>query len=708
MKKIFLSILLFIFAIGNNVLAEEYGDNYNESAYCISGNQFLQNSQYSSAIAEFKKALRENPADLSSKIGITNAYISRAQYYNNKSFEYQKAANDLRSALFYMKYYDEMSSDPNITQACTAAEQNLNTVLSNLNADRSSKARYTAAKNLRSQGEFAASAYEFYQLINDKTYRKDAYIGIADVMKILCLPQKAVFYYERAVQLDQKNADLHLKLARAYEQVGNSDGAASEYNLALQNSAEKEDILLALQKIWEQKVSANNQDAEAHANLGVVYQKQGNLAAAMDQYKQAEAINPTNITTRLNLATLYQAQKNYDGAIAAYNSVIQLYPNHVPAHIYKAQCLKQLGHNEDAIREYKLAMGYDPTNSQAREELFELLKATMPAEQILAYLYQNVQNQPLDPNLYYEFAYELHKANKLDDAITYYDQTIKLDPNKIDSYINLSQVYRQKNNLTQALATIENAKRLFPNDAGVQKQYNSITEEMSSTMYTSASALFEKGQYSQAITAYNKIQPATTESLLGIAACYQALENYKSAIYFYRKALESDPNSQDIPYYLGSAYLSNNDYANAKIYLNKAIALDKTNEKAKNLLKFALEQENNDQLEKALNLYDQKKYLEALKIVNAVLLKDPQNGGAYYYRGLIYDAQSKYNLAITDYQNAIKFSPDITLAHYSLAVDYDSVGRYKDAAVEYKKFLATKPEESEYTKYARKRITEIK
>ena len=708
MKKVLLVFLLSILLFNNPVIAEEYGDDYTESPYYTNGMQFLQNAQYSSAISEFKKALRNNPFDISSKIGITNAYISRAAYYNNKSFEYQKAANDLRSALFYMKYYDNLSNDQNIAQACSAAEQNLNIVLSTLKVDRSSKTRYITAKSLRTQGEFAASAYEFFQLINDSTYKKDAYIGIADVMKILCLPQKAVFYYERAVQLDPKNADLHLKLARSYEEINNSDGAAEQYNLALQNSSEKEDILLALQKIWEQKVAANNQDAEAHANLGVVLQKLGNYAAAMDQYKQAEAINPTNITTRLNLATLYQAQKNYDGAIASYDSIIQLYPNHTQAHIYKAQCLKQLGQNEEAIREYKLALGYDNSNNQAREELFDLLKSTMPADQVLSYLYQNVQNQPLNPNMYYEFAYELHKANKLDDAITYYKETIKLDPNNIDSYVNLSQVYRQKNDITQAMSTIENAKKLFPNDSNVKNQYNSLISEMSSTMYSNASTLYEKGQYTQAITAYNKIQPPTTESLLGIAASYQALENYKSAIYFYRKALEKDPTNVDIPFYLGSAYLDNNDYANAKIYLNKALTLDTTNEKAKRLLNFANEQEVNAKLEKALALFDNKKYIEALAIINPILSKDPKNGGAYYYRGLIYDAQSKYSLAITDYQNAIKYSPDITLAHYSLAVDYDSVGRYKEAALEYKKFLAAKPEESEYTKYARKRITEIK
>lgn len=683
-------------------------DEYVESSYYTQGMQYLQNAQYTSAIVEFKKALRENPADISSKISLTNAYISRAAYFNNKSFEYQKAANDLRSALFYIKYYDEMSNDSNYAQAAEAAQQNLEIVLSTIKADCSPKGRYITAKNLRAQGEFAASAYEYFQIMNDNIYRKNAYIGIGDVMKILGQAQKAVFYYECAVKLDDKNADLHLKLARAYEQTGNNDGAAEQYNLALQNSSEKEDILTSLQKIWQQKVDANPNDAEAHANLGVVYQKQLNYTAALDEYKKAEAINPTNVNTRLNLATLYQAQKNYDGAIAAYNSILQLYPNHVPAHIYKAQCLKEVGQNEDAIKEYKLAMSYDPDNNQSREELFDLLKATMPADQILAYLYQNVQNQPLNPTIYYEFAYQLHKANKLDDAITYYKKTIELDQSNIDAYINLSQVYRQKNNYNDALLTIENAKKLFPENIDVKKQYGSILAEVSANVLTNASKLFEQGKFNEAIASYNKIQPPTVESLLGVGASYQALANNKMAIDFYKKALAKDPSNPDISYYLGSVYSDMNDYPNAKIYLNKTLALDKTNEKAKSLLAFAIEQEGNAVLNKALDLYDKKNYIESLKILNAVLLKDAKNGAAYYYRGMVYDAQKKYSLAILDYQNAVKYSPDLTLAYYSLAVDYDTVGRSKEAGLEYKKYLAAKPEENDYTKYARKRVLEIK
>ena len=707
MKKFVLGTVICALMLSNAAFAQ-YDEYDTAGPYYDQGMQYLQNSQYTSAIQEFKKALRENPFDLSSKIGLTNAYISRAAYYNNKSFEYQKAINDLRSALFYMKYYDDAAADYNTAQAAEAAQKNLDMVMSSVGADKSPKGHLNAAKILRSQGEFAASAYEYFLIKDNPQFRKESSLALGDIMKIMGQPQKSAFYYEQVVQTDPKNADLQLKLARAYEEIDNAEGAAKAYNLALQNSSEKEDILISLEKIWQQKVTLNPQDAEAHANLGVVYQKQAKYDLAMAEYRKAEEINPANANTRLNLGTLYQFQKNYDGAIAAYNSIIQLYPNHVEAHTYKAQCLRALGQNQDAIKEYQLAMNYEPNNTAVRTELFELLKATMPADQVLSYLYQNVQNQPLDPNTYYDFAYELHKANKLDDAIVYYKETIKLNPASIDSYVNLSQVYRQKNNFNEAMKVIEDAKKLYPENAEVKKQYNSLVAEVSASVYTTAASLFEQGKYQEAIASYSKIQPATSESLIGIAACYQALESYKLAIDNYKKALALDPTNPDIPYYIGSVYLNLDDYANARVFLNKAITLDKTNEKAKSLLKFAVEQENNALLEKALNYYDQNNYLEALKIVNSVLLKDSRCGAAYYYRGMIYDAQKKYTLAVVDYQTAVKYSSDFSLAYYSLGVDYDILGRRSEAKIAYQKYLASKPEENDFTKYARKRVAEIK
>ena len=67
------------------------------------GQSYLSQYQYSGAINEFKSALRINYLDKSARIGLVNAYLARGTEYANKDKAWGKAADDYRSALFYLK-----------------------------------------------------------------------------------------------------------------------------------------------------------------------------------------------------------------------------------------------------------------------------------------------------------------------------------------------------------------------------------------------------------------------------------------------------------------------------------------------------------------------------------------------------------------------------------------------------------------------------
>ena len=200
--------------------------------------------------------------------------------------------------------------------------------------------------------------------------------------------------------------------------------------------------------------------------------------------------------------------------------------------------MKALKRNDDAIELYKEALTLEPKNSTIKASLFELLKNTMPTEEVLSFLYKNVQNSPMDANTYYEFAYELHKANKIDDAIVYYLETIKLDKNKIDAYINLSQAYRQKKNYSDAYSIIKKAKAIQGNNELVNKQYELCLKEYAANSYSIASNAFQSGDYEKAIAEYQKINPKDSDVYIGIAASYQSLKDNQNALENYKKALE--------------------------------------------------------------------------------------------------------------------------------------------------------------------------
>lgn len=703
MKKTIAAALVLMGMVTQCAFSEEY---WSVSAYYDKGKAYYDSGQYTNAIGEFKKALRVSPYDSSSKIQMINAYLARATYYNNKASDYSRAANDVRSALFYLKYYDTTAQDTLTSQAISSAQYNLDLILQHMNFNKSAKNRFNTAKTLRAQGEFAAAAYEFLAAMSDNSLRKDSLIALGDIYSVLGVNDISLAYYEQALDLDDTDNELHLKLARTYEKAGKTDEATKHYNIALTRSEENEDILSSLLNIWLQKVAQNPNDPESHANLGAIYQKQGDYTKALDEYKLAEKLNPSNPTTRLNLGTLYQIKKEYDSAIEAYNSVLALYPNNAFAHLYKAQCLQAKGLKDESLVEYKLAMKADPKNQDIKAEMYDLLKDTMTPEEIMAYLYAN--SGDMNASTYYRFAWDLHKSGKIKDSIKFYEQTIKLDPNFTEAYLNLAQAYKQDNNLDMAKTTLENAKTRFPADKTILNQYNSVVSEASFNLYNAASALFEKKDYNGAIAKYKEITPATSESLVGIAASYQAMEDFKSAASFYKQALAVDANNTDILYYLASALTNINDNANAKVYLKKALAISPNKKEAKDLLNYIIAQENVALLDKVLELYDAKNYTAAMSTANKIIAQDAKNSTAYYYRALIYDIQKNYAGAIADYKRAVQYNSELDVAYYSMAVDYDLLKNYKEAVRNYKKFLSMTKETNDYTQYAKKRAADLK
>lgn len=721
MKKRVLTALFLLVLMAQTANAEGklvpvgyqgYSDYPQEiSAYYTNGMQYLNSNQYTNAITEFRKALRENPQDKSSRIQLVNAYILRAQYYNNQAADYNRAANDLRSAIFYMKYYENAPVDAQYITDLNAMEDNLDNVLYAIKADQTPKGRYTMGKSLRAQGEFAAAIVEFQKAQNDVNYRKASLANLGEIYYILNLNEQASCYLDQALVLDPKNSSLHLKLAGAFERLGNLDKAVSEYNLALTKSGDNQEILMSLENIWKQRVAQNPNDAEAHANLGAVYQKKNDFNSALLQYEKAESLNPTNVTTRLNMGTLYQAKKEYETAIEAYDTIIAVNPNYMLAYLYKAQCYKALNNKEAAIQNYKLALNLEPSNQDIKDELFSLYETNMTQDEKLNFIYQQVQKDPSNADLVYKYAFELHKAGRVAEAIPYYNQSIKLDPKNEDAYANLAQAYQQQGSFDQARTILTNAKGLFPENSIIKKQLASIDAETSSLLYSKASELFNQKDYNSAITMYQKIIPATPESLVGIGACYQALNDNGTAAGYYIKSLAIDPQNADTAYYAGLAYSNAENFVKAKEYANKALSIDPSNKNAKELLTYVIEQENTVKMDKAIECFEKQQYAQALTLLNTVISQDPKDSNAYYYRAMVYDAQKKYVLAINDYKKALIYNPQMIIANYSIALDYDYLAQYTNALFYHKKYITAAQkagETNDYTRYSAKRIQDLK
>ncbi len=663
---------------------------------------YLTQNQYSSAILEFRKAMRINYLDNSARIGIINAYLARATHYANTEKNYERAANDFRSALFYLKMYPEDERDiQNSVGMIQSATSNLNQCLKVISFDTTAGSRYKKAEELRAIANFPAASYEFAKAAENEKYASQANTQIGDLMKLLGNDKRAADYYKLALGNNPSDGVTKMKYARTLDKIGEYDTAVNQYNDALANAKGNMEVLYALERIYLKKLAATPNDADLNANIGAIKQAQGDLDSALSYYGKAERLNPSSTLTRLNVGTLYQQKKDYRRAIEAYDSVLTLEPSNTKAMYYKASALSEMGDKNTALNLYKSVLTLEPQNKDARNAVTAIVKETMTPIEYIGYLSQNGTLNEL-----YDYSYKLHKEGKIEEAIHGYRAYIQEDQSKADAYVNLGICYASKDDYGSAITTLNVAKEKFPTNNLVLKTLKEMQGDYTSTLVAAAVASFEAKDYKKAIKQYLEIKPATEDTMIGVAASYQALNDYDNAIAYYKKAEAMNSKNAEIPYYIGYLYSEQQKWADAEAYLKKAIALNPESE-AKNILSYVSQNGTLGVLNSGIELYEKKDYTNALLKFNDVLKKESHNAYAYYYRGLIYDEQKQTKLAISDYLNVLKYSKEFPIASYMAAVDYDSIENYKDAYKYYKKFITEYTTEDEYLKYAKDRSKEL-
>lgn len=669
---------------------------------------YMTQYQYSGAVTEFKSALRINYLDTSARIGLINAYIARGSEYANKDKDWQKAADDYRNALFYLVYYPSDSAVRNSSQAIAQVNKNLDICLDAINFNRTPQNRFNYAKKLRAEGNFGAAAYEFTQSLGDKSLQKDSFEQIADILNILGNKPRAQEYYKKAVAVSPSDLNLRLSYAKILDENKNDEDALKEFSYVLSRSKQDDkEILFILERTFAKKLDANPNNANLNANMGAVLQKEGQLDKALTYYKQAETLDPSNINTRINVGTLYQQKGDYRTAIKAYESVLILYPDNVNAILYRAQCYDKLGDSRIAQEGYKKVLSIDPNNQQIKDQMLANVKKTSSPLQFVEYVKTNFASNSSE--IIYDYAIELHKDGKIDDALYMYDEAIKLADTKANSemYINKSLAQAQNKDYDSALSTLTNAQAKFPNDKTISQNISNIKGMKTDNLITKASEFYNAKNYNEAIKTYQSINPPTVNTMLGIATSYQELGDRDNAIEYYKKALELKPVDSDIAYYIAVLYGEKEDYASAKDYLRKAITFNKNNQQAAQYLASIEEAEGANLLNDAISKYDNGDYDNSLNELNQILSKEPNNAYALYYRGMIYDSKAKQKEAISDLKKAYELNKDLIVCNYMIATEYDALEKYKEALEYYKIYANSNAQDDDYKKYAQARAQEL-
>ena len=427
------------------------------------GQQYFFNSRYSSAIDEFKKALMINFLDNSARIGLVNSYLARGTYLANYENNFKAAADDFRSALFYLKYYVDRDVAMNSISSISSAFNSLQYCEKRYGANISPEGHYRMAEELNNAGNFPAAMYEYEQIINVEKYRKVATLRIASMMKSINNLVKSSEYYKLAIENDANDISVRMRYANVLDKMGDTVGASEQYNFVLAHSEDSPEILCDLERIYQKKLETAPNNAELLADLGAIKQRQGKYEEAYNYYRQSQTkparSEETALNTQINIGTLLQAQGNYDKAIETYKNILILHPKNYQANLYLAQCYEAKPDCQKlALEQYKKLKQIKPDSEDYNNKIVELTRASMTSEDIYNYVRSKVNPEKSYIDKLYDDAMELHEKKDYDCAIKYYSAVKEADPQRDGVYENLAICYAQKKDYKNDEYIITDAK----------------------------------------------------------------------------------------------------------------------------------------------------------------------------------------------------------------------------------------------------------
>jgi len=173
------------------------------------------------------------------------------------------------------------------------------------------------------------------------------------------------------------------------------------------------------------------------------------------------------------------------------------------------------------------------------------------------------------PNNY--FLYNLFGAilagqKKLDEAVIYYEKSIKISPNYAEAYNNLAGILAEQKKYDKAIKYFKKAIQIKPN--------------LAEAYYNLGNALSAIEQYDESISNYNKaikIKPDYVKAYYNLGNIFRTLNDLQNAIGYYEKTIKIDPNHSDAYNQLAILYCDIGKVKDAQKYFQKLFKLKPDN-----------------------------------------------------------------------------------------------------------------------------------
>ncbi len=159
-------------------------------------------------------------------------------------------------------------------------------------------------------------------------------------------------------------------------------------------------------------------------------------------------------------ATEKQRIGAYDEAIEILRRALGLDPESVAVYYRMGLVYSEADQRDEAIESFKKALEMEPENLPARLGLGEVYSKMTRNDLAVTEFLKAESIKPDDTELLFKIALEYWYHQKIKEAAEYYQKILAIDPNHMQTHLNLISVYEKLKKWGKALEEIEISKQL--------------------------------------------------------------------------------------------------------------------------------------------------------------------------------------------------------------------------------------------------------
>lgn len=343
---------------------------------------------------------------------------------------------------------------------------------------------------------------------------------------------------------------------------------------------------------------------------------------AIKNYNQAQELDPKSPLAKMKIGNIYVRGRNLNAAIPIFEEAVLIDPNFAPVYRELGELYYKAGKYDNAKTNYEKFLALSNKNISAKARYASFLYLTQDYEGAIKEINEIILIDSSSNILNRLIAYSYYETNKYDSALTYIEKFFK--KTKRDKIISLDNYYYGKIlvKLEKDSIAIEKFKLAFKLDSNNFDLLTDIATAYTKLKdYQGAANAYQKKvdldkasdidcyylgknyymlqQWEKADTSYAIFIARQPESMNGLIMRARTKTNLDTtsqnglAIPYYEKVIEKALTDsvkykkeliESYDYLGGYNVLVAKDYKKAKLYYNKILALDPSNEKAKSIL----------------------------------------------------------------------------------------------------------------------------